>query len=82
VHIVTPCSAASTDIERGFSRGRLTVSRLWHSLSDESTRAATVLGSWAGIPGLVKSEELVKNIKDKQFHWGKGSELADVMEID
>jgi hypothetical protein len=51
-------------------------------LSDESTCAATVLGWWAGIPGLVKSEELVKNIKDKQFCWGKGFEPADVMEID
>jgi hypothetical protein len=73
--------AASTDVERAFSRGRLTVSRLRHSLSDETTRAATVLGSWADIPGLVLNEELIKNIRDKKFHWGKDVD-EDMMEID
>jgi hypothetical protein len=31
--------------------------------------AATVLGSWANIPGLVVEEELVSNICDKEFRW-------------
>ena len=38
--------ATSTDVERTFSCGGLTVSKMCHSLSDESTRAATVLSSW------------------------------------
>jgi hypothetical protein len=31
--------------------------------------AATVLGSWANIPGLVVEEEFVSNIRDKEFRW-------------
>ena len=37
--------ASSTDIERAFSQGGLTVSKCCHSLSDKSTCAATVLSS-------------------------------------
>jgi hypothetical protein len=43
---------------------------------------ATVLGSWAKIPGLMKDDEIVKHIKDKQFHWGNDSGETDIMEID
>ena len=53
----------STDIERAFSRGRLTVSRLHYSLSDASVRASTLLGSWARIPDLVSEPELVALLK-------------------
>jgi hypothetical protein len=74
--------AASTDVERGFSRGRLNVSRLRHSLSDESTRAATVLGSWAQIPGLVVDDELVANIHDKEFRWQTTVDDEDVVMVD
>ena len=66
--------AASTDVERAFSRGRLTVSRLRHSLSDESTRAATVLSSWANISGLIPEEEIIENIRLKRFRWGQDEE--------
>lgn len=59
----TVCTATSTDAERAFSRGRLTVSRLRHSLADASVRANTVLGSWARIPGLVSESDLINNIK-------------------
>ncbi|RDX54381.1 hypothetical protein OH76DRAFT_1318340, partial [Lentinus brumalis] len=52
--------AASVDVERAFSRGGLTVSKLRHNLSDESTRAATVLASWTKIPGLVPQQEVVQ----------------------
>ena len=37
--------ATSTNVEHAFSRGGLTVSKMQHTLSDELTRAATVLGS-------------------------------------
>ncbi|EIW62759.1 uncharacterized protein TRAVEDRAFT_97139, partial [Trametes versicolor FP-101664 SS1] len=56
-------SATSTDTERAFSRGRLTVSRLRHSLADESVRANTVLGSWARIADLLPEADLVEVIR-------------------
>lgn len=36
-----------------------------HSLSDESTRAATVLSSWATIPGLIPEADVIQVFKDK-----------------
>jgi hypothetical protein len=36
-----------------------------HSLSDKSVRAATVLGSWQDIPGIVHREELAATMNDK-----------------
>lgn len=61
--LMVPLIATSTDAERAFSRGHLTVSRLRHSLSEESVRASTVLGSWANIPGLVPEAEIVELLK-------------------
>ncbi|OJT11245.1 hypothetical protein TRAPUB_12245 [Trametes pubescens] len=55
--------ATSTDAERAFSRGHLTVSRLRHALNDSSVRAGTVLGSWANIPDLVPEAEVVDLLK-------------------
>ncbi|KAI0709143.1 hypothetical protein C8Q76DRAFT_599357, partial [Earliella scabrosa] len=46
-------TAASVDIERGFSHGGLTVSKRRHNLSDESVRSATVLNAWSKVPGLL-----------------------------
>src|ERR1700678_2694043 len=57
--------ASSCDVERGFSRGGLTVSKLRHGLSDESTRAATVLHAWSEIPGLIPESEIIQVFKDK-----------------
>jgi hypothetical protein len=57
--------ASSCDVERGFSQGRLTVSKLHHSLSDESTRAATVLHVWSEIPGLIPEANIIQVFKDK-----------------
>ena len=57
--------ASSCDVERGFSRGGLTVSKLRHTLSDEATRAATVLHSWHEIPGLIPESEIIQIFKDK-----------------
>lgn len=58
-------SATSTDAERAFSRGGLTVSKLRHSLYDESTRAATVFGSWAESPELIPEREIIEMFKKK-----------------
>jgi hypothetical protein len=65
--------ATSTDVEQGFSRGGLTVSKMRHSLSDESTRAATVLGSWvASFPDLIPCDDIITLFKDKSKCMGKG----------
>jgi hypothetical protein len=50
IHFLTQYAATSTDVERAFSRGGLTVSKM---LSDESTRAASVLGAWSDLAGAV-----------------------------
>jgi hypothetical protein len=54
-----------TDVERAFSHGGLTVSKMCHSLSDESTRAATVLGSWCDFPGVIPQDDIMEIFKDK-----------------
>jgi len=64
-------TATSTDVERAFSRGRLTVSRMRHSLSDESTRAATVLSSWMSVPRLVPELDIIQVFRDKASRTGK-----------
>jgi hypothetical protein len=65
--------ATSTDVERAFSRGSLTVSKMRHSLSDESTRAATVLGSWVALfSDLIPHNDIVTSFKDKSKRSGKG----------
>ena len=57
--------ASSCDVECGFSQGGLTVSKLRHSLSDESTQAATVLHAWSEIPGLIPEANIIQVFKDK-----------------
>jgi hypothetical protein len=57
--------ASSCDVERGFSWGGLTVSKLRHRLSDESTCALTVLHAWSEIPGLIPESEIIQVFKDK-----------------
>ena len=44
------------------------VSKRCHALSDESVRAATVLASWARIPGLVPETDILEHIKGKKSH--------------
>lgn len=58
-------TATSCDAERAFSRGRLTVSRLRHSLADESVRANTLLGSWARLDGLVPEKTIIKSFEER-----------------
>ena len=36
-----------------------------HSLSDESTRAASVLGAWCDLEGAVPRDEIMEVFKDK-----------------
>ena len=61
-------------MERGFSRGGLTVSKLRHGLSDKSTRASTVLHAWSKIPGLIPENEIIQVFKDKCRHLKSGKE--------
>lgn len=63
IHIIVAPSSLSTDTERAFLRGRLTVPRLRHSFSDESVRASMLLGSWAQIPELVPERKAIHRIK-------------------
>ncbi|PIL32390.1 hypothetical protein GSI_05636 [Ganoderma sinense ZZ0214-1] len=67
--------ATSMDAERAFSRGRLTVSRLRHSLSDQSVRASTVLGSWARYSELVPEADAIELLRRKEK--GKGKVVPD-----
>jgi hypothetical protein len=64
-HLLNILLATSTDVEWAFSRGGLTVSKMRHSLSGESTRAASVFGSWCDLPGAVPHDEIMAAFKDK-----------------
>ena len=79
-------SASSCDVERAFSRGGLTVTKLRHALSDESTRAATVLHSWHGIPELIPDAEIIQMFKEKSRRHKKetseGNGMVDSMPVD
>ena len=75
-------TASSTDIERGFSRGGLTVTKLHHNLSDESTRAATVVHSWSNIKGLIPEQDIIKLFQDKSKRQKGSSESSDANTID
>ena len=71
------CVATSTDVERAFSRGGLTVSKMRHSLSDKSTQAAAVIGSWCDFPGAIPREEIMEAFKDKSKR-GKGKDRSTI----
>ena len=57
--------ATSTDVECSFLQGGLTVSKMRHSLSDKSTRAATVLSSWCDFPPAIPRDDIVAIFIDK-----------------
>jgi len=65
--------ASSCDVERGFSRGGLTVSKLRHALSDQSTCTETVLHSWHEFPGLIPEDNIIQVFKEKSRHPQNGS---------
>ena len=58
----------STDAECVFSRGGLTVLKMWHSLLDQSSRVATVLGAWCSLPSAIPQDKImvVFRVKNKQ----------------
>jgi hypothetical protein len=77
--------AASTDIERGFTRGGLMVSDRRHNLSAKSVRAGTVVSSWLNVPGLVDPKPIINHFNEKSKRVGKGkakSTEQDVIQID
>jgi hypothetical protein len=57
--------ASSCDVERGFSHGGLIVTKLRHTLSDDSTQASTILHAWSEIPSLIPEADIIKAFKDK-----------------
>ncbi|KIP05872.1 hypothetical protein PHLGIDRAFT_14237 [Phlebiopsis gigantea 11061_1 CR5-6] len=67
-----------TDVERAFSCGGLTVSKRRHSLNDESTRAATVISSWAAIPGVISEDDLLKLFANKSNR-SKKTEVPNIV---
>ena len=80
-------TATSVEAERAFSRGRLTVSRLRHSLSDASVRGSTLLGSWASISTLVPEPDLVTLIRElsekvKKRAAEDGEQANEVIDVD
>lgn len=57
--------ASSCDVECAFSRGGLNVTKLRHALSEDSTRAATVLHAWSEFPEFIPSKKIIKTFQDK-----------------
>jgi hypothetical protein len=73
-NLIASYTATSTDVERAFLHGGLTVSKMRHSLSDESTRAASVLGAWCSLPGAIPRNEIMDAFKDKS-KWPKNNNV-------
>lgn len=57
--------AITTDVERAFSLGSLTVTKRRDALSDESVRAGFILASWATIPGIIPEAGIVVVFRNK-----------------
>ena len=73
--------ATSTKVEHAFSWGCLTVSCVCHSISGESTHAATLLSSWMALPGLVPESTIIQAFKEKSGHPNNGDKAAWVGRI-
>ncbi|KAF8576303.1 hypothetical protein K439DRAFT_1367632, partial [Ramaria rubella] len=58
--------AMSTDTGHAFSRGGLTISQMCHSLSDQSTQAATVLSSWAAVSGVITEGQIIQRLRRRK----------------
>jgi hypothetical protein len=48
-----------------------------HSLSDESTQAAAVIGPWCDFPGAIPREEIMDAFKEKSKQ-GKGKDKSSI----
>jgi hypothetical protein len=81
INLITSCTATSTDVERAFSHGGLTISKMRHSLSDESTRAASVLGAWCNLPGAIPHDEIMDACKDKSKQPKNNNILSDNTDV-
>lgn len=57
--LLTYLIGASIDVERAFSRGRRVISLYRHSLSDDTSRASIMFGSWVAA-GMVPRDELIE----------------------
>ncbi|KAF4617981.1 hypothetical protein D9613_012955 [Agrocybe pediades] len=69
--------ASSTDVERSFSRGGLTISKLRHSLTDETARAACVMGSWTTLDGAIPKDRILESFKAKKQRLRKKARTGD-----
>jgi hypothetical protein len=53
-----------------------------HSLSDESTRAATVIGSWIDLPDAIPQEKIIQEFKDKSRRMTMPENSVEVIDVD
>ena len=74
--------ASSCDVKCGFSWGGLTVSKLHHALSEESTWASTVLYAWSEIPGLIPEADIIQVFKDKCQCLNRKEQAEDHIMVD
>ena len=58
------------------------MSKRRHSLNDESTSAATVISSWAAVPGLIPEAAIVSAFADKAKRSKKKGSDSDVLVIE
>jgi hypothetical protein len=65
--------ASSVDIERAFSRGRLTVTHLRHQLGTDSFKALMLLSSWIN-EGVVTDEQLTAALEESMARSGDGAD--------
>lgn len=73
--LTTLLPATSVDVERGFSRGGRVVSKLRHNLSEDSTRAATVLSEWVENSVFSASSDFAARLADG---WKRGKNCEGV----
>ena len=57
------------------------MSKLCHNLSDEFTRAATVLNAWMKVPGLVPQADIIEGLKAKALQ-PKAAAVDDIVVVD
>lgn len=78
--------ASLTNVEHSFSKGGQTVPWFCHSLSDETTCASTVMGSWATLNGAIDRTEIIALFKNKKSRQGAAKRQKpnpdDVIDID
>ena len=60
--------------------GGLTISKLWHSLSDNSAHATTILGSWSKLEGVIPKEAIIKSFENKSKHPKKKQKMTKATE--